>query len=205
MSCLEDSVILSLQSSVFRLANCCGHWLSAVSNLVWDTFSKGFGATASEHSGRETWLGLLDQVLNQTLAHGLLGSEPAGPTFNYLAKPCIIAQEIHWRFFLIWSMFICMLSCSVMSDSLQPYGLYPARLLCPWDFPGKNTGMGCYVLLQGIFPIQGLNPCLLQLLHCRQSLYHWATGEAHMFIYPCSIEAWAAIKTVIKRRSWSNV
>ena len=123
MSCLEDSVILSLQSSVFRLANCCGHWLSAVSNLVWDTFSKGFGATASEHSGRETWLGLLDQVLNQTLAHGLLGSEPAGPTFNYLAKPCIIAQEIHWRFFLIWSMFICMLSCSVMSDSLPAHGL----------------------------------------------------------------------------------
>ena len=31
---------------------------------------------------------------------------------------------------------------SVMSDSLQSHGLQPARLLCPWDFPGKNTGMG---------------------------------------------------------------
>ena len=38
-----------------------------------------------------------------------------------------------------------------MSDSLQPYGLKPARLLHPWDSPGKNTGMGCHVLLQGIF------------------------------------------------------
>ena len=38
---------------------------------------------------------------------------------------------------------------------------YPARLLCPWDFPGKNTGVCCHALLQGIFPDQGLNPGLL--------------------------------------------
>ena len=36
------------------------------------------------------------------------------------------------------------------------------RLLCPWDFPGKNTGVGCHALLQGIFPTQGSNLCLLQ-------------------------------------------
>ena len=35
-----------------------------------------------------------------------------------------------------------------MSDSLQPHGLQPTRLLCPWDFPGKNTGVGCHFLLQ---------------------------------------------------------
>ena len=38
--------------------------------------------------------------------------------------------------------------------------------------------MGCHVSLQGIFPIQGLNPHLLCLLHCRQILYCQATGEA---------------------------
>ena len=38
-------------------------------------------------------------------------------------------------------------------------------LLCPWDSPGKNTGMGCHALFQGIFPTQGLNLCLLCLLH----------------------------------------
>ena len=54
---------------------------------------------------------------------------------------------------------------SVVSASLQPYGLWPARLLCPWDFPGKNTGVGCHSLLQGIFPTQGLKPLLLCLLH----------------------------------------
>ena len=58
-----------------------------------------------------------------------------------------------------------MLSDLDMSDSLQPHGLEPARLLCPWDFPSKNTGVGCHFLLQGIFPTQGSNPCLLSLLH----------------------------------------
>ena len=48
------------------------------------------------------------------------------------------------------------------------YGHLPARLPCPWNSPGKNTGVGCHSLLQGIFPTQGLN---LGLLHCRQILY----------------------------------
>ena len=60
---------------------------------------------------------------------------------------------------------MCVHVNSVVSDSLQPHGLYPARFLCPWDFPGKNTGVGCHFLLQRIFPTQGSNPCLLCLLH----------------------------------------
>ena len=51
-----------------------------------------------------------------------------------------------------------------MCDSLQP-----ARLFCPWDLQGKNIGVGCHALLQGIFLTQGSN---LGLLHCRQILYH---------------------------------
>ena len=61
------------------------------------------------------------------------------------------------------------LSHLVMSDSLPPHGLQPARLLCSWDFPGKNTGVGSHALLQGIFPPQGLNT---GLPHCRWFLYH---------------------------------
>ena len=53
-----------------------------------------------------------------------------------------------------------------MSNSLWPHGLYPNRLLCPWDSPGKNTGVNCHALLQGIFLTQELNP---GLLCCRQS------------------------------------
>ena len=40
---------------------------------------------------------------------------------------------------------------------LSPHGLQPTRLLCPWGFPGKNAGVGCYFLLQGIFLTQGSN------------------------------------------------
>ena len=54
-------------------------------------------------------------------------------------------------------------SRSVMSDSLQPRGLYN-----PWNSPGQNTGVGSLFLLQGIFPTQGSNP---GLLHCGRILY----------------------------------
>ena len=51
--------------------------------------------------------------------------------------------------------------CSVLCDSLQHHGLQPARLLCPWEFPGKNTGVGCHFLLQGIFSTPGVEPLSL--------------------------------------------
>ena len=53
---------------------------------------------------------------------------------------------------------------SVVSDSLQPYGLQPARPFRPWDSPDKSTGVGGHALRQGIFLTQGLNSCLL---HCQ--------------------------------------
>ena len=55
-------------------------------------------------------------------------------------------------------------SRSVRSDSLQPRRLQPTSLLCPWDSPSKDTGVGCHFLLQGIFLNQGSNLCLL---HCQ--------------------------------------
>ena len=58
-----------------------------------------------------------------------------------------------------------------MSNSVQPYRLWPARLLCPWNSPSKNTGVGCHSLLQGVFPTQGTNPCLL-------CLPHWQAGSS---------------------------
>ena len=54
-----------------------------------------------------------------------------------------------------------------MLDSLWLHRRPPARLLCPWDFPGKNTGVGCHTFLQGIFLTQGSNPQLL----------HWQAGS----------------------------
>ena len=82
--------------------------------------------------------------------------------FSSYIYMCVCVYNIH--------IYIYMQACSVisaMSDSLQPHGLQPAKPLCPWNFPGKNTEMGFHFLLQGIFPTQGLNS---HLLHFRQIL-----------------------------------
>ena len=57
---------------------------------------------------------------------------------------------------------------SVMSNSLKPYGLQLTKLLCPWDSPCTNSGVGCHALLQGIFLTQGSNLHLLCLLHWQE-------------------------------------
>ena len=79
--------------------------------------------------------------------------------------------------------YLCACACSVastVSDPVRPYGLLPARLLCPWDSPGKSTGVDCHSLLQGIFPIQGLNP---SLLHSRRILYSLSHLGSLMWLF----------------------
>ena len=61
-------------------------------------------------------------------------------------------------FFVCAQHFSCVRLCNPMECK-------PTRLLCPWDSPGKNTGMGCHALFQRIFLTQGLNLCLLCLVH----------------------------------------
>ena len=94
---------------------------------------------------------------------------------------------------IITLMCVCVLSSSVMSDSFQPHGLQFSRLLHPWDFPGKNTGVGCHSLFQGIFLTQG---SILSLLHCRQILYNLSyqgSPCAHTWSY--LFPSWAISKT----------
>ena len=57
------------------------------------------------------------------------------------------------------------------------------RLLCAWDFPGKNTGLGCRSLLQGLFLIQGLNPCISMSSAFAGRFFTSATWE--VLIAPC--------------------
>ena len=64
-------------------------------------------------------------------------------------------------------------------DPLWPHGLQPTRLLCSWDSPGKNTGVGCHFLLQGVFLTQGSNP---DLRCCKQMLYHLSHQEVGAFL-----------------------
>ena len=64
---------------------------------------------------------------------------------------------LHCSLLSVQCVYASVCACSVMFDSLQPHGPQPTRLLCPWDFPGKNTGVGCHFLLQGNVPDAGIN------------------------------------------------
>ena len=84
------------------------------------------------------------------------------------------------------SLCVCQVA-SAISDSEKPYGLKPARLLCPWDSPGQNTGVGCCAFLQGIFPARGLNLHLLCLLHRQAgSLPLAPAGKAYIAVLAAS-------------------
>ena len=94
---------------------------------------------------------------------------------SYLYSLWDILNSYYWLIIGL-SRWVCaqlLLLCLTLCDPKDP-----TRLLCPWDSPGQNTGMGCHALLQGIFPTWGSNPHLLCLLHCRQILYCWATVES---------------------------
>ena len=107
-----------------------------------------------------------------------------------------------------------------MSDSLQPHGL-PAKLFCPWNSSGKNTGVGCLSLLQGIFLTQGSNPRLLGLLHWQvESLLLDPLGKPvmvlgetirfrlghkssiHLLLQPHPSALWGPSKKARKRDLW---
>ena len=80
------------------------------------------------------------------LVHWQVGSLPPAPPGKLLKKN---------------NCYCCLVkSCRTF---LQPHGLKPTRLLCPWDFPGKNTGVGWHFLLQGFFPTQGWNLRVLKM------------------------------------------
>ena len=82
--------------------------------------------------------------------------------------------------------------------TLWPDGLQPARLLCLWNFPDKNTGVGCHALLQGVFPCQGSNQCFLHLLHLQVDpllLSHW---EANVYFTTLYTETQIRLGNVMK-------
>ena len=65
---------------------------------------------------------------------------------------------------------------------MTPWTLSPARLVCPWDFPGKNTEVGCHFFLLEIFLTQRSNPPFLCLLHWRRILYAIPSGKPHCYL-----------------------
>ena len=108
----------------------------------------------------------------------MFGEIPSSHIHTKLKKKCF---SLWWGIlgFTLLTTFICNMGGGGLLLNrvrlLRLHGLYPVRLFCPWDFPGKNTRVGFHFLLQGIFLIQGLNT---GLLHRRWILYSWTTGKA---------------------------
>ena len=93
--------------------------------------------------------------------------------------PCIGRQSLtgHLCVAFVWHLEnVLKVLVAQQCPTLQFHGLQPTRVLCPWDSPGKNTGVGCCSLLQGIFLTKGLNS---DLLHFRQILYHLSYQGSH--------------------------
>ena len=130
-------------------------------------------------------------LLSLSRSASLHSTEESGPKSEFTCHK-IQSQGESPSFFVFLSQFqipelgyLCMhvrvyvLSRPVVSDSVRPYGLKPARLLCPRDFPGKNTEVGCHFHLQGIFPTQGSILGLLHLLHWQLDSWSLPTWETH--------------------------
>ena len=78
---------------------------------------------------------------------------------------------------------------------LRPHGLQPTRLLCPWDFPAKNTGVGCHFFLQGIFLTQGLNPHLLHWQEDSLLLNHQISPRRNIYnTFKSMCGTWSRLK-----------
>ena len=138
-------------------------------------FQYGFQTLLS--SGRSWELG----VLSSCMALQKRLSSSSSTVAGFMMGVCLSPSYMFWcGYFLVCPVWRSCLCAGGLVDKscltlLWPHGVYPARLLCPWDLPGKNTEEGCHFLLQGVFPIQASNLCLL---NCRWVLYCWATREA---------------------------
>ena len=91
------------------------------------------------------------------------------------------------------------------SNTMQPYGLRPTRLLCPWDSPGKSTGVSCEVLLQGIFLTQGSNRSLFMSPALAGRLFTTSATWGAPLIIPLSIFFPPIRLDILQNSSWRGL
>ena len=122
-----------LRKNHFRLSNISFHW----KNSIWNKFCT-FSTYRNDHAAAkplQLCLTLCDPVDRSHQAPLSLGFSRQ-EHWSGLPFTSPMQESVKWK----WSR-------SVMSDSSRPHGLQPIRLLHPWDFPGKSTGVGCHCLL----------------------------------------------------------
>ena len=132
-----ETILLPLVREIIVFHKTCPRCQKGWGLLLWD---EGYQFT------RQTWMSLVFRCRDLCQRGTLLSTRPT---------PCsLLGSGDSW----------------VSAESLSPVQLFvtpvtPARLLCPWHVPDKNTGVGCHFLLPGIFPTRGSNPRLLCPLH----------------------------------------
>ena len=104
-----------------------------------------------------------------------------------MKEPSVVLKSFSVLIRQLQRLYVCAYSfASVLSNSLRPHVLQPTGLPCPWDFPSKNTVVGCHALLQEIFPTQELNLYLLHLLHWQAVslplMPTWKPTRAHIYL-----------------------
>ena len=146
--CSLEGMMLKLKLQYF------GHLMRRVDSLEKTLMLGGIGGKRRRGQQRMRWLdgitNLMDVSLSE-LRELVMDRETWCAVIHGVAKSR--AQLSDWTE-LNW-ICACVLSCFRRVASLWPQGQQPARLRCPWHFPGKDSGVGCHFLLQGIFPTQG--------------------------------------------------
>ena len=138
-------------------------WLDDITNSVDVNLSKlweiveGRGAWSATVHGSQRVGHILATENQQPLSYGF---QFPNEWFKCLSAPNIWSHS-SWVSLvpkhLPLQEYLCCLATKSCLTFLWPHGLEPTRFLCPWDFPGKNTRLGCHFLLQGTFQTQGLN------------------------------------------------
>ena len=153
---------------VCNVSSQCGSRPSDRHSLTWECIRKETSQASSQTFRMRNPRDGAQQSILTTWPDGVKFEDHwfVGKTYIYRGR------KLGWRgrlYYLPWKKSESE-SCSVMSDSLWPHGLYS-----PWNSPGQNTEAGSLSLLQGVFPSQGLSP---GLMHYRRILYHLSHKES---------------------------
>ena len=163
VSCIADRCFIAWATREVNLGRDVLCWLELSKSESKGGFLAGGNILSwvlpwENHQGSEDPLSCRAPGLLRLLGAGcwgsLLTSRSGPPQTSWRQLPPFPAIRNRWA--MPWLERKC--SCSVVSNSLQPYGLYPTRILCPWNFPGKSTGVGCHCLFRRLGRVSVI-PC----------------------------------------------
>ena len=150
--------------------NIQGWFPSGLSGLISCNPRDSQGSSPAPQFESITFLLLNNNPLHRNTYHILFIHSSVGGHFGIVSFLWLLTNNAAINTLVLCCVESVAQSCPTLC---HPTDCKSTRLLCPWDSPGKNTGVGCHALLQGIFLTQGSNPCLLVFYVGGQVLSHW--------------------------------